>query len=73
MTSGSVVRDSRILGVFDEILHNSDCDMRALEIAGRGISAEARCALVTLADKHERYDDTPELARWRRVTDSNVP
>ncbi|WBB69089.1 hypothetical protein [Micromonospora sp. WMMD812] len=46
-----VVRRSRILGLFAEIIHGPVGTLRAVEIAGRGVVAEVRCTLAVLADK----------------------
>jgi hypothetical protein len=51
MTDGPVVRNSRLLGLFTEIVQGPEGTLRAVEAAGRGITAEARCTLAVLADK----------------------
>lgn len=48
---GAMVRNSRILGVFAEIVHGPQGTLRAVEIAGRGIVAEVQCTFAVLADK----------------------
>jgi hypothetical protein len=47
------LRNSRILGVLDQIIHDQDTTLRAVEIAGRGIAAEARCTLAVSAGKND--------------------
>lgn len=49
--NGVLVRNSRILGVFVEIVHGPQGSLRAVELAGRGIAAEAGCTLAALAEK----------------------
>ncbi|MEU1842623.1 hypothetical protein [Micromonospora sediminicola] len=51
MTAGPLVRNSRLLGLFSEIVRGPEGSLRAVEAAGRGIAAEARCTLTVLADK----------------------
>lgn len=51
MTLVIEVRNSRILGVLDEILHSSVGTLRTVELVGLGIAAEVRCTLSVLADK----------------------
>lgn len=45
MVDETHVRNSRSLAVFTEIVHGPTETWRAVEIAGRGIAAEARCEL----------------------------
>jgi hypothetical protein len=45
------VRSSRVLGVLDAILHSPWGSWRVVELVGRGIAAEARCAQAVLKDK----------------------
>ncbi|WP_433653179.1 hypothetical protein ACQP2C_14030 [Micromonospora zamorensis] len=49
MTDGPVVRNSRLLGLFTEIVQGPEGTLRAVEAAGRGIAAQANCTLATLA------------------------
>ncbi|OHX04765.1 hypothetical protein BFV98_18110 [Micromonospora sp. WMMB235] len=51
MADESLVRNSRLLGLFTEIVQGPEGTLRAVEAAGRGIAAEARCTLAVLADK----------------------
>jgi hypothetical protein len=51
MADGPLVRNSRLLGLFTEIIQGPEGTLRAVEAAGRGIAAEARCTLAILADK----------------------
>jgi hypothetical protein len=51
MTDGGLVRNSRILGVFAEIVRGPLGTLQAVEIAGHGIAAGACCTLAALADK----------------------
>jgi hypothetical protein len=60
-----MVHNSRMLGVFDEIIHDPQCNLRAVEIAGRGIAGGVRCALAVIAGKSRRFDDPPVVARRR--------
>lgn len=62
MVDGAPVRNSRILGVFAEIVHGPLGTLRAVEIAGQGIAAEARCTLTVLADKMHSGSDPPDAA-----------
>jgi hypothetical protein len=45
------VRNSRILGVLCEIVHGPLGRIYAVEIAGKGIAAEARCTISAMDDK----------------------
>jgi hypothetical protein len=45
------IRNSQILGVLIEIIQGPIGRLQAVETAGRGIAAEARCTLSVLADK----------------------
>ncbi|MEU6076641.1 hypothetical protein [Micromonospora sp. NPDC047074] len=71
MAKPATVRNSRILGVFDEILHAPQCGLRAVEIAGRGIAGEARCTLAALADKDRRYTGTAAEVTRRAIAYSD--
>ncbi|MGS2613883.1 hypothetical protein ACVCAH_05020 [Micromonospora sp. LZ34] len=51
MADGPLVRNSRLLGLFTEIVQGPEGTLRAVEAAGRGIAADARCTLAVLADK----------------------
>jgi len=51
VTDGPFVRNSRLLGLFTEIVQGPEGTRRAVEVASRGIAAEARCTLAILADK----------------------
>lgn len=51
MTDGPLVRNSRLLGLFTEIVGGPEGTMQAVELAGRGIAAAARCTLAVLADQ----------------------
>lgn len=59
---GQMVRNSRVLGVFVEIVHGPEGTLRAVEVAGRGIAAEARCTLAAAGDKSEVSDGPVEDA-----------
>ncbi|MEH0937257.1 hypothetical protein [Micromonospora psammae] len=62
MTDGPLVRNSRLLGLFTAIVQGPEGTRRAVEAAGRGIAAEARCTLAILADKLTiRSGSTDEL------------
>jgi hypothetical protein len=58
VTDDRSVRNSRTLGVLDEILHDGRSTPRAVEIVGLGIAAEARCTISILAGKGQ-VNDTP--------------
>jgi hypothetical protein len=45
------LRNSRILGVLCEIVHGPIGRIYAVEIAGKGIAAEARCTISAMDDK----------------------
>ena len=47
----SELRNSRMLGILDEMLHSSVGSSRTVELLGRGITAEARCTLAVLEGK----------------------
>ncbi|BFU41826.1 hypothetical protein KRMM14A1004_00630 [Krasilnikovia sp. MM14-A1004] len=51
-----------MLAIFAEILHGPQGHLRAVEIVGRGISAEVRCTLATLADKRDNLARSEEAA-----------
>ncbi|MEU2704635.1 hypothetical protein [Micromonospora aurantiaca (nom. illeg.)] len=51
MPDEPLVRNSRLLGLFVEIVQGPEGTLRAVETAGRGITAEARCTLTVVADK----------------------
>ncbi|MFI7604673.1 hypothetical protein ACIBTV_06070 [Micromonospora sp. NPDC049366] len=64
MTDGLLVRNSRLRGLFTEIILGPEGTLRAVEAAGRGIAAEARCGLAILGDKLTvRSGTTDELIR----------
>jgi hypothetical protein len=48
--SDGFLHNSRALGLFDQVLHDARSTMRIVEIAGRGIVAEARCHLAMPQD-----------------------
>jgi hypothetical protein len=54
--------------VFDEIIHSPDVTWRAIEIAGHGIAASARCTLSTLDDKTRPYPAEPLDAAIQRAS-----
>lgn len=62
MVDSAFVRNSRILGVFSEIVQGPQGTLRAVEIAGRGIAAEVQCTLAVLADKKYRADVSEDAA-----------
>jgi hypothetical protein len=62
MVDDALVRNSRILGVFTEIVHGPQGTLRAVEIAGEGIAAETRCTLAILAGKTYISPDPPDAA-----------
>jgi len=62
MRDGALVRNSRILTVFSEIVHGPHGTLRAVEIAGHGIAAEASCTLVVLADKVRPVNGSDDVA-----------
>jgi len=51
MAGDPLVRNSRILGIFSQIVHGPQGTLRAVGIAGRGIVAEVRCTLSALDGK----------------------
>ena len=51
MGDGVPIRNSRMLSLFDEMLHSSLGSSHVVELLGRGIAAEARCNLAVLKDK----------------------
>jgi hypothetical protein len=57
------LHNSRVLTLFDEVLHSPRSGLRVVEIAGRGIVAEAGCILATLVDKTRKYDDSAQIQR----------
>jgi hypothetical protein len=67
MTDAALVRNSRILSVFADIVHGPQGTPRAVEIAGRGIAAEARCTLALLADKMQSSSDAAPEAALRHI------
>lgn len=62
-----MIGNSRILGLFDAVLHAGQFRLQAVEIVGRGIAAEARCTMATLVDKGQDFDDSPESATHRVI------
>ncbi|MER5604582.1 hypothetical protein AB0F93_08180 [Micromonospora tulbaghiae] len=67
MNEFAMVHNSRILGLFDSILHADQFRLQAVEIAGRGISAEVRCTMAALLDKGQNFDGSPESAMSRAL------
>ena len=67
MTEFVMIHNSRILGLFDAILHADQFRLQAVEIAGRGIAAEARCTMAVLLDKGQDFDDSSESAMVRAL------
>lgn len=67
MTDGPLVRNSRLLGLFVEIVRGPEGTLRAVETAGRGITAEARCTLTVVADKMTISTGSPAEARQRSL------
>jgi hypothetical protein len=57
---------SRMLGLMDQILHDPRTHLRAIEIVGRGIAAEARCHLSMLVDD-KRPNNEPHDVVVRRA------
>jgi hypothetical protein len=55
-----------MLGLLDQILHDPRTTLRAIEIAGRGIAAEARCHLSMPADD-KRPNNEPRDVVVRRA------
>ncbi|NUP46627.1 MAG: hypothetical protein HOW97_04845 [Catenulispora sp.] len=51
MNDKSLLRSSQVLIVLDEILHAPRTSLRALELVGRGIAAEARVTLTVVEDE----------------------
>jgi hypothetical protein len=51
MTAKPELRNTPSLTVFDEILHDKNNPWQAVELAGRGISAWARCTIASAEDK----------------------
>ncbi|MEV6964411.1 hypothetical protein AB0M47_04780 [Hamadaea sp. NPDC051192] len=56
------IRNSKMLAIFVEIVCGPQGTLRAVEIAGGGIAAEARCTLSTLADKMESTGESETAA-----------
>lgn len=70
MTTDALVCNSPSIDVFDKIIHNPQGSLRAVEIAGRGISASARCTITATSGKaHPR--DIP-LDEALRTTEADV-
>jgi hypothetical protein len=67
VTDGPLVRNSRLLGLFVEIVQGPIGTLRAVETAGRGITAEARCTLTVIADKMTTSSGSPGEARQRSL------
>lgn len=54
------VRNSEILETFVQIVQGPEGNLQAVEMAGLGIAAEARCTLMMLADKtHPNFGSEP--------------
>ncbi|MCO1617050.1 hypothetical protein M8C11_20245 [Micromonospora sp. CPM1] len=67
MPDQPLVRNSRLLGLFVEIVRGPEGTLRAVETAGRGITAEARCTLAVAADKMTTNSGSPAEARQRNL------
>ncbi|QGN45933.1 hypothetical protein ACN26Y_06265 [Micromonospora sp. WMMD558] len=67
MTDGPLVRNSRLLGLFVEIIQGPEGTLRAVETVGRGVAGEARCTLNVVADKMTTSSDSPAEARRRSL------
>ena len=74
MRDGQLVRNSRVLALFVEIIEGPEGTLRAVEAAGRGIAAEARCTLTVAADKTTARSGSPaeEQQRSRACADRLV-
>jgi hypothetical protein len=65
MDDDTLIRNSRILGMFDQVLHGQLASLRTVELVGRGIAAEARCTQAVLEDKGRANSDPLEVAVQR--------
>lgn len=67
MNNRQLVRNSRLLTLFIEIVQGPEGNLRAVQAAGRGITAEARCTLTVAADKMATISGSPAEARQRSL------
>ncbi|MBB4693814.1 hypothetical protein [Paractinoplanes abujensis] len=51
------VRNSELLGILVAIVQGPQGRLQAVELAGRGLAAAARCDLAVMADKHSVYTE----------------
>ncbi|MFI7646836.1 hypothetical protein ACIBTZ_12240 [Micromonospora sp. NPDC049460] len=65
------MRNSRLLALFAEIVQGPEGTLRAVEAAGRGIAAEARCTLAVLADKMTTSSGSPAELRRRALASAD--
>jgi hypothetical protein len=72
MGDDMLVRNSRMLGLLDQVLHGPLGTLRAVELAGRGISAEARCTQAVLEDKMTVSSDPSPSVRQRALAAADL-
>jgi hypothetical protein len=60
VTAEPAIRGSRILAALDEILHDGQSSWQIVELAGRGISAQARCTIAVVESKNRDLGSLPD-------------
>jgi hypothetical protein len=65
--SDGLLHNSRALSLFDQVLHDARSSMRTVEIAGRGIVAEARCHLAVPQDAKGPNHEPPSVVIRRAL------